>query len=212
MLSINCKYCKKEFLPKRPSYTPKFCSRECWVKQKRELVLNDPRIKEIIEMWNSGVSSEKICKHFNMSYNYVQCRLHLSGISTKHRHLSHGSKHYGWTGFGKISGSLWSRILISAKERNIEVNITIEEAWNQYIIQDGLCALTGLKLELEDQYWVKDNNKVTGSLDRIDSTKGYNKDNIQWVHKRINFMKLDSTQQDFIQWCDLVSNYQQIKI
>ena len=41
----------------------------------------------------------------------------------------------------------------------------------------------------------------TASLDRIDSTKGYSKDNIQWVHKDINCMKMDFSQQYFIDLC-----------
>ena len=33
--------------------------------------------------------------------------------------------------------------------------------------------------------------KGTASLDRIDSTKGYVRGNIQWVHKDINWFKRD---------------------
>ena len=47
----------------------------------------------------------------------------------------------------------------------------------------------------------------TASLDRIDSSKGYIQGNIQWVHKRINQMKWDSEENDFINWCKLVANH-----
>lgn len=46
---------------------------------------------------------------------------------------------------------------------------------------------------------------MTASLDRIDSTKGYTLDNIQWVHKHINVMKMDLDQEYFIKLCKLVT-------
>ena len=47
-------------------------------------------------------------------------------------------------------------------------------------------------------------NTGTASLDRIDSNKGYVTDNIQWVHKDINYMKSDLDEQQFIHYCRLV--------
>lgn len=44
----------------------------------------------------------------------------------------------------------------------------------------------------------------TASLDRIDSSKGYIKGNIQWVHKDINKMKNNYNQAYFINLCALV--------
>lgn len=34
--------------------------------------------------------------------------------------------------------------------------------------------------------------------------QGYTLDNVQWVHKTINFMKHDLSQDVFIQWCERV--------
>jgi len=45
----------------------------------------------------------------------------------------------------------------------------------------------------------------TASLDRIDSTKNYTIDNIQWVHKDVNKMKMDFSQEYFIEMCRLVT-------
>lgn len=41
----------------------------------------------------------------------------------------------------------------------------------------------------------------------IDSTKVYTIDNVQWVHKNINIMKWDISQEEFINWCGLIYNY-----
>jgi len=50
---------------------------------------------------------------------------------------------------------------------------------------------------------------TTASVDRIDSSIGYVMGNIQWVHKDINKMKSDFSQELFIAWCGLVASHQQ---
>lgn len=47
----------------------------------------------------------------------------------------------------------------------------------------------------------------TASLDRINSNLGYEPNNVQWVHKDINKMKLDYNQQYFINMCTYVVNH-----
>jgi peroxiredoxin family protein len=44
----------------------------------------------------------------------------------------------------------------------------------------------------------------TASLDRKDSSKGYTKDNIQWIHKDLQKMKMDMPEDKFINWCNLI--------
>lgn len=44
----------------------------------------------------------------------------------------------------------------------------------------------------------------TASLDRIDSSKGYLENNVQWVHKDINWMKQDYSHEEFLQYCKLI--------
>lgn len=64
-----------------------------------------------------------------------------------------------------------------------------------FVNQKQLCALSHLPLEM----------KSTASLDRIDNARGYIKGNVQWVHKDINFMKQDLSQEEFIEYCQLIS-------
>lgn len=45
------------------------------------------------------------------------------------------------------------------------------------------------------------------SIDRIDSNKGYTKDNVQLVCSAINFMKSNLSLNDFIMYCESVINY-----
>lgn len=48
--------------------------------------------------------------------------------------------------------------------------------------------------------------EASASLDRIDSSKGYEQGNVQWVHKDINNMKQSFSQDKFIDWCKKVVN------
>lgn len=45
----------------------------------------------------------------------------------------------------------------------------------------------------------------TASVDRKDSTKGYLQDNIQILHKHVNIMKLNHTQDYFIDLCKRIA-------
>ena len=48
-------------------------------------------------------------------------------------------------------------------------------------------------------------SETTASLDRIDSTKGYVENNVQWTLKKINIMKNVFSQKEFIYLCNKVS-------
>ena len=50
-------------------------------------------------------------------------------------------------------------------------------------------------------------NKQNLSIDRIDSFKGYEKDNIQLVDKRINMMKGSLSNEEFIELCTKVADF-----
>lgn len=102
-----------------------------------------------------------------------------------------------WKGVGGLSSTYFSRSKQSAKVRNIQFSISIEDAVNKYKQQEGVCILSGQKIELN----------IDASLDRIDSDKGYLVDNIQWVHKDINRIKSDIKQKYFIEICKLIADY-----
>lgn len=109
-----------------------------------------------------------------------------------------------WKGFGDLSGDHWRRITKGAEVRNLELSITIEDAWNKYLQQNGKCAISGVDIALRGQEigisskYVHE--KTTASLDRIDSNHGYTLNNIQWVHKDLNQMKSDRSMETFLSW------------
>ena len=82
-----------------------------------------------------------------------------------------------------------------AKARNREFTITLDDLFNVLITQDNKCSLTGVSFSTDNK----------PSLDRIDSYKGYTKDNIQFVLKEINVMKSNLEESKFIELCNLVA-------
>jgi len=85
------------------------------------------------------------------------------------------------------------------------VEVTVQEAWELFELQDGRCALTGLPLSMPRRF--KEFAACTASLDRRDNTGGYTRDNIQWVHKDVNMMKNKFDQNYFISMCRRVAEH-----
>ncbi len=72
------------------------------------------------------------------------------------------------------------------------------ELWDR---QSGLCAVSGQHMT---RYKGHGSNHVigtNGSIDRIDSTKGYTPDNVQWVCWTVNRMKGPMDERSFLGWC-----------
>lgn len=116
-----------------------------------------------------------------------------------------GPNHKDWKGCGEISGKWWhahvtKELTVSNNRHRVNVSVTIEEGWKLFQQQGGRCALSGVALAFGSQSY-----QSTASLDRIDSSKGYVLENVQWVHKHVNFMKRDYEQEYFIDLCHKIS-------
>lgn len=93
-----------------------------------------------------------------------------------------------WRGAGDLSGSYFAEIRLNARQRKVEFTITVNEIWEMFLAQGGMCALTGVPIYFK----IKEEEGIvrqTASLDRIDSKKGYTIDNVWWVHKDVNRVK-----------------------
>lgn len=111
-----------------------------------------------------------------------------------------------WAGHAEISATLWSSVKHNAKTRGLDLTVTIEQAWDLFIAQERCCALSGLPLRfcrIKKGGW----SGQTASLDRIDSSKGYVPGNVQWVHKHVNIMKQDMSDETFIGWCMTIAHH-----
>jgi dUTP pyrophosphatase len=101
--------------------------------------------------------------------------------------------------------NLFNKSQRSAKDRGLEFNITKEDIKLLFNKQDGKCALSGIKLNIFHSRRKQIDNDA--SLDRIDSSKGYINNNIQWVHKKVNIMKMNLDETTFIDLCKKIINY-----
>lgn len=98
-----------------------------------------------------------------------------------------------WRGGTHVPGVYVAKL----KSRGREFGITIEYIDDLYVAQNKKCAYTKLPISFEES---------TASLDRIDSSKGYVKGNVQWVHKDINRMKMSLSEDRFVELCRLVAD------
>jgi D-beta-D-heptose 7-phosphate kinase/D-beta-D-heptose 1-phosphate adenosyltransferase len=100
-----------------------------------------------------------------------------------------------WRGLGELSLEYYRSIKRGAEDRGLSFDINIEDIWELYLKQGGRCNLSGGKIYFSRN---RKKHKQTASVDRIDSSLGYQKDNIQIVHKHINIMKHTFSQDMFI--------------
>ena len=91
----------------------------------------------------------------------------------------------------------------SAKLRGLDWEITVDDIADLYEEQEGLCALTCWPIVFPE---VGHPQLTTVSIDRIDSSFGYLKENIQLVDKRVNMMKQSYSQEEFVMVCRAVSD------
>jgi hypothetical protein len=138
----------------------------------------------------SGVCKPCICA--------IKHEYYLKNESTIRKNVSVYRKSYIPKHNREIDSRL-KNLCTKAKNRNKEFSLVNADLLDVFEVQQGLCAYTKLPLVATA------NQFNTISLDRIDSSKGYHKDNIQLVCAAINKMKQEYTEQMFISLCHLVA-------
>lgn len=95
----------------------------------------------------------------------------------------------------------WDSLLTVSSIRLINVDVTKKYIFDLLEFQQNKCALTGRRISIGM------GTKIprTASLDRIDSTKGYEEGNLQWVAVKLNQMKGSLSQGRFIELCKKVA-------
>lgn len=91
-----------------------------------------------------------------------------------------------------------------SKKYNRYIDLNIDFLLYLWEKQKGKCAITGYDMTF-DFYKGRVNSNV--SLDRIDSSKGYTKDNVQLVCMAANQMKNDLAMDELINICQDIINY-----
>lgn len=130
--------------------------------------------------------------------SYAKKSLELKKVCKKCSNRKTENSHRGY--YHDIPITWFNKFLTSSECRNIEFNIKIEDVYDLFLKQNKKCALSGI-----DLYFEPYGLKHIISIDRIDSSKGYIIDNIQLIHKDLNFMKQSFSQEHFINMCKLVA-------
>lgn len=88
--------------------------------------------------------------------------------------------------------------------RNKELDITVEDLKEVWENQKGVCPYLGIELHLNSYGKIKKDPITSASLDRIDSSKGYVKGNLQWISRAMNYLKNDMSEQQVFEIMDLI--------
>lgn len=131
------------------------------------------------DSFNRAVTNESVCP---------SCR---TANNNRNRIPKRKENNPAWKGYKDVPGKVFSRLKRDARTRNLDVSITIEDIYTQYVKQHKCCAFSGMPLQFG----------LDASVDRIDSKEGYHAWNIQIVHKTLNMMKKDLPNDLFIAWC-----------
>lgn len=141
--------------------------------------------------------SEIIYTHYQSYWNAVNrnsgCRSCRSANNNRspNRNVKK-ENNSNWKGYKNV-GYNWFSKYFERSSRKHTGTITIQDAYNKLEAQGFRCALSGIPLA-----WSEDSGM---SIDRIDSDKEYDLDNIQIVHKNVNLMKNHFDQDYFIEVC-----------
>ena len=134
-----------------------------------------------------------------LRYNYAVESMKLNKLCKKCSNQKTDNSNRGLHNTIRISW--FNKVKIGAETRGLVFDITLDDVWFLYITQEGKCALSGMPIG-----WAEVGSLHTASVDRIDSTKGYIKDNVQLLHKDVNMMKQSYSQDYFIEVCQAIAD------
>jgi hypothetical protein len=130
---------------------------------------------------------------------YAEESLRLNKTCKKCSNRKTENSHRGM--YNLIRISWFEKFKSSAALRGLVFDISIEDVWFLYTAQEGKCALSGLPIG-----WAEVGSIHTASIDRIDSSMGYIKENVQLLHKDVNFMKQQFDQRYFVEVCKAIAD------
>ena len=78
-----------------------------------------------------------------------------------------------------------------------QIPFNLDKEWVQLKLNNGYCEATGLKFDYSKRPFI---NPYYPSIDRVDSTKGYTKDNCQMVCHMYNTAKCEFSEEVFAKW------------
>lgn len=99
----------------------------------------------------------------------------------------------------------------SRRRKDMPVTITVQDLRNQWIKQRGICPYTGWGINLREK--TGHTTPCQASLDRIDPSRGYLPDNIQFVALMANYAKNFFDDEHLIYFCKSVAQkYSNVRV
>ena len=92
-----------------------------------------------------------------------------------------------------------------ANKKGLDFDIDLDFMYYLWNKQKGLCNISKLPMTF---FFKNNHRKYNLSVDRIDSTRGYTKDNVQLVCDVVNRMKLDLSMKEFVTLCKTIYDEQ----
>lgn len=146
---------------------------------------------------------------FPLSHFYLYSDRSIKGgirLSSKCRPCFQKSRRDAWalkkgTPFDAPLTSYLNHIYLKATYRK-KVSFPKEALLDLWLKQEGICALTGWRMTTRKN---SGRVKTNASIDRIDSSLGYDLDNVQLVCASANRAKMDLSEKDFVELCRAVS-------
>ena len=182
-----CKLCSVSFLSQ--TWNKKYCTKECK-----------------LTAFATGFAD------YDCGFtNCLQCKVEFHKKTYRHKYCSQGCKVqyeqiHGLVPtdvqYAKISGD-WHRYLLRLCTKATRSALTPGILKDILDAQGGKCALTGVSLTCLLQRGTR--TSTNASVDRIVPGGPYEKDNIRLVCARINILRGNMTDSEFLYWCKLVT-------
>jgi hypothetical protein len=179
------------------------------------------KVKIGSQVGNWLVKSERF-KKAGIYWNECECicgvikdvrEWHLNNSKTKGCGCTNIKTRFRYEGIGDLSKSYYNSFKSSRVSKGIVFSddVNMESLYDLFIKQNKLCALSGVDIVLNPKWSSQNNGKdkngfQTASIDRIDNSLGYTLDNIQWVHKDVNYMRGGLSVQDFVYMCKKIAD------
>ena len=141
----------------------------------------------------------KMQSYLRKNYAEESLRLNKECKACSNKHVD--NCHRGWHRGIRISW--FNQFKAGAELRGLIWDLSLDDLADLYEEQKQRCALTDLDIAFP---LVGHPQKALASIDRIDSKKGYTKDNVQLVTRQVNMMKQAYDQDMFIATCIAVAN------
>lgn len=163
------------------------------------------RIKILRKRNESGKTME-ILRKYQKSPKGIAARKNsldkpLNKIKAKQRQYRYDHSFRGWAK-RILKYCKDSRVGKIGRRRCIEFSLKFEDVVMLWLMQGGMCAITGQKMRYDAESYAFNRP----SIDRIDNNKGYNKNNIRLVWAFVNQARGIHSDEILIQCCKAVAD------